>query len=350
MKILTCFAKVAGLLLLAASGIASGEPGICPNWFLIRSGTKDGVKGTVNDYKGEKSFINTNIFVQGDLLDIRVNHPVIHNDTKRIASSVTLDYRINKAALPTGPLQVRHCWNCWAIVKLPIKIGRSLSEARLGWTERMRDALIGSSGCIPIKGEGAFSATCEMTGLFHLKKDPLPSGIYAIGRINFSGYVVDPDNPAVHDTWHARKFWKNSEKMCTQMTILLADLTTYTMNIRCRTGGRAGDPFRARLTLTDANGQAHPVPNARLKVLFAGVKGEEKEVNLSGEWKDDPATMVLMIPTGWYVAACPFDVARAQITASVAMALPGGKRETVTFSKTYEQAPARGTVKSSMKK
>lgn len=75
------------------------------------------------DVKG-KSKIHSDILVEGKLLDIKVNYSVIHNTGPggTAASSVTMKYEVKKAHLPTGPIYLKPCWNCFGITKLPVKI------------------------------------------------------------------------------------------------------------------------------------------------------------------------------------------------------------------------------------
>ena len=261
------------------------------------------------------------------LLDIKADYPVIHNDvqSKRWASTVTLAYRIDKAILPEGPLNIEPCWNCWGLTALPTPKRKALLKYLA-----IQDGVVGSSGKIPLPGTGVFSASLPMT---QLRENPLASGVYGILSINYMGYLSPENAKGVKSAYPVQKAWTQQEKFIEKMTVLLVDLNTYQLNLEpdvFTTGG----PLRIKLTLTDASGAAWPVPNARVSASVRDADGKTRDVPLAQRWLDDTTTMVFRLPTEWYMSERlnASDTPLA-VTTTVNMGLPNGEKKSITLTR-----------------
>ena len=184
---------------------------IIPVRFLIDAGGQTTNKNVI-PFKNFKP-INDKTFVSGVLLDIKADYPVIHNDvqSKRLASTVTLSYRIDKAILPEGPLNIEPCWNCWWLTALPMPKRKALLKYLAS-----QDGVVGSSGKIPLPGTGVFSATLPMT---QLRGNPLASGVYGIGSINYMGYLAPANTQGIRSAYPVRKNWGQQETFIEKMTV-----------------------------------------------------------------------------------------------------------------------------------
>lgn len=327
-----CICLAGGIFLagLTVSVSVFADVDIGPDWFRLGP-------GQLNVYAEKQSRIHPDIAIQGELMDLKVNVPVIHHtlQTLKVVSDVTIKYRIDKAILPTGPLEIRHCWNTWIITRLPVSYEKLQQAHRAKfYTPDFRDGVIGSAGRLPIGGTGVYTVVCVMTELHPAYTNP--PGLYGIGKIGFPGYLVDPNTPGVSDEWSYMRMWSKSEKLMKQMTILLADLSQYEIKTECRNARRTGDPLAVRVTLKDAGGGTYPVPNAEVQASLCDRDGKVlQEVILEGEWDDDPRTMTFVMPTGWYKAACPVNAERATVRTAVNMGLPDGTKTMVVTTNEF---------------